>query len=117
MRQAGFAAAAALYALDHHVERLSEDHHNAQILVQAIAETPGLRLTPAEVDTNLIWVHVEQKLGSVKEVVARLKQQGVLVHGSGVRFRACTHLDVSTAQVERAAEVIRTLVGHAASYS
>jgi threonine aldolase len=109
MRQAGGLAAAALYALDHHVERLAEDHANAQILAQAIADTPGLRLTPPEVETNLIWVHVEPELGTVKEIVARLKQHGVLVHGSGTKIRACTHLDVSSAQAERAAEAIRTL--------
>jgi threonine aldolase len=109
MRQAGVLAAAALYALDHHVERLAEDHRNAQLLVRAIAETPGLRLTPPDVDTNLIWVQVESRLGTVKDVVGRLKAQGVLVHGSGTRFRACTHLDVSRAQVERAADAIRAL--------
>jgi threonine aldolase len=109
MRQAGVLAAAALHALDHHVDRLAEDHRNAQIIAGAIAETPGLCLTPPEVDTNLIWVHVEPRLGTVKDVVARLKQQGVLVHGSGERFRACTHLDISRAQAERAAEMIRAL--------
>jgi threonine aldolase len=109
MRQAGGLAAAALYALDHHVDRLAEDHANAQIIAQAIADTPGLRLRPAEVETNLIWVRVEPELGTVKDVVARLKNQGVLVHASGLLFRACTHLDVSRAQAERAADAIRTL--------
>ena len=109
MRQAGVIAAAALYALDHHVERLAEDHRNAQIIAQAIADTPGLRLTPPEVETNLIWVYVEPEMGSVKEVAARLKQQGVLVHASGPKFRACAHLDVSRAQAEEAADVIRAL--------
>src|SRR5207248_1097057 len=65
MRQAGVIAAAALYALDHHVERLAEDHQNAQVIAQAIADTPGLRLVPPDVDTNLIWVHVEPEMGSV----------------------------------------------------
>jgi threonine aldolase len=109
MRQAGVLAAAALYALEHHVERLADDHRNAQIIAQAIADTPGLRLTPPEVDTNLIWANVGPELGTVKDVGARLKQQGVLVHASGVRMRACTHLDVSRAQAERAAEAIRSL--------
>lgn len=112
MRQAGVLAAAALYALDHHVERLAEDHRNAQIIAQAIADTPGLRLAPPEVDTNLIWVNVSPELGTVKDVAARLKQQGVLVHASGVRLRACTHLDVSRAQAERAAEAFRVLARH-----
>jgi len=113
MRQAGFAAAAALYALEHHVDRLAEDHRNAQIIAQAIADTPGLRLTPPEVETNLIWVYVDPELGPVKELVARLKQRGVLVHPSGPKIRACTHLDVSRAQAQRAADVIRSLVPQA----
>ena len=109
MRQAGVIAAGALYALDHHVERLVEDHRNAQVIAQAIADTPGLRLTPPEVETNLVWVYVEPEMGSVKEVAARLKQQGVLVHASGPKFRACAHLDVSREQAEKAADVIRAL--------
>jgi threonine aldolase len=109
MRQVGVLAAAALHALEHHVERLVEDHGNAQILAQAIADTPGLRLDPQEVDTNLVWMRVGPELGTPKEVAARLKQMGVLVHPSGTRVRACTHLDVSRAQVERAAVAIRAL--------
>ena len=109
MRQAGVIAAGALYALDHHVERLVEDHRNAQVIARAIADTPGLRLTPPEVETNLVWVYVEPEMGSVKEVAARLKQQGVLVHASGPKFRACAHLDVSREQAEEAADVIRAL--------
>ncbi len=109
MRQAGVIAAAALYALEYHVERLGEDHRNAQLLAQAIADTPGLRLVPAEVDTNLVWFRVGPELGPVKEVSARLKQQGILVHVSGPLIRVCTHLDVSRAQAERAADAIRAL--------
>ena len=59
MRQAGVLAAAALYALDHHVERLADDHRNAQVIAKAIADTPGLRLDPPDVETNLIWFEVD----------------------------------------------------------
>jgi threonine aldolase len=108
MRQAGVLAAAALYALDHHVDRLAEDHRNAQVLAQAIVDTPGLRLHPPEVDTNLIWVNVDPDLGTAQQVAQLLKERGVLVIALGpYRFRACTHLDVSSAGVDRAAEVIR----------
>jgi threonine aldolase len=111
MRQGGVAAAGALYALEHHVERLAEDHRNARVIAQAIADTPGLRLTPPEVETNLIWFEVDPDLGSGKDVAATLKQRGVLVHGSGPHtLRACTHLDVSASQAERAAETIRQAV-------
>lgn len=111
MRQAGVLAAAALYALDHHVERLAEDHRNAQVLAQAIADTPGLRLTPPQVDTNLVWFQVDPDLGTSREVAASLKERGVLIHTPGPQtMRACTHLDVSAAQVERAADVLRRTV-------
>jgi threonine aldolase len=109
LRQVGVLAAAALYALDNHIERLAEDHKNAQTIAQAIAQTPGLRLDPPDVETNLIWFQVEPELGTAKDVAALLKQRGVLVHAAGPQMlRACTHLDVSAAQAERAAEVIRS---------
>ncbi len=111
MRQAGVAAAAALYALEHHVERLAEDHRNAQVLAGAIADTPGLRLNPPEVETNLVWFVVDPDLGTAKDVAAALKQRGVRVHPAGPQvLRACAHLDVSAAQIERAAEIIRQSV-------
>jgi threonine aldolase len=115
MRQAGIIAAAALYALDHHIDRLAEDHRNARVLAQAIAETPGLRLDPPEVETNLIWFEVDPELATAREVAAALKQHGVLVQAPGPHtLRACTHLDVSAAQAERAASAIRKAVGQVA---
>ncbi|HEY7312705.1 MAG TPA: low-specificity L-threonine aldolase [Gemmataceae bacterium] len=111
MRQAGVLAAAALYALDHHVERLAEDHRNARTIARAIADTPGLTLTPTEVETNLIWFQVDREMGTAPQVAEALKERGVLIHSSGSRrLRACTHLDVSAAQAERAAELIRRTV-------
>src|SRR5262245_27380535 len=108
MRQAGVLAAAALYALAHHVQRLAEDHANARVIAQALADTPGLRLTPPEVETNLIWFEADPDLGGAREVADALKQRGVLVHVAGPQtLRACTHLDVSAAQAERAADVVR----------
>jgi threonine aldolase len=108
MRQAGTIAAGALYALEHHVERLADDHRKARVIAGAIAETPGLRLVPPEVETNLIWFVVEPEVATAKDVAGALKQRGVLVHAAGAQLlRACTHLDVSAAQAERAAEAIR----------
>jgi threonine aldolase len=108
MRQAGVLAAAALYALDHHIERLAEDHRNVQIIAQAIADTPGLRLVPPKVETNLIWFCVEREAGTAQDAAAALKERGVLVLESGShKLRACMHLDVSTAQAKRAADTIR----------
>jgi len=110
MRQAGIAAAAALYALDDHVERLADDHRHARVIAQAIAATPGLHLDPPEVQTNIIWFEVDPEFATAKEVAASLKQRGILISAVGShRMRACTHLDVSAAQAERAAEAIRRL--------
>jgi threonine aldolase len=111
MRQVGIAAAGALFALENHVERLAEDHRNARVIAQAIADTPGLRLDPPEVETNLIWFEADADLGTARDIQAALKQRGVLVHPAGPQIlRACTHLDVSAAQAERAAETIRQAV-------
>lgn len=111
MRQAGIIAAACIYAMDHHVDRMADDHRHAQIIAKAIADTPGLRLDPPEVDTNLVWFKVDPKLGTAKDVAARLRELGVLVSASGPqRMRACTHLDVSKAQAERVAETLRTAI-------
>lgn len=107
MRQGGILAAAALFALENHIDRLADDHKNAQILAQAIANTPGLTLDPPEVETNLIWFHVDPKLGTAHEFEERLASHGVLVHTLGPQtLRACTHLDVSTEQAQYAADVI-----------
>jgi threonine aldolase len=111
MRQAGVAAAAALYALDHHVERLAEDHRHARVIAQAIADTACLRLDPPEVETNIIYVEVDPDFATAKEVAQLLKQRGLLVQTpSPHTLRACTHLDVSAAQAEQAAETIRQVL-------
>jgi threonine aldolase len=108
MRQAGVLAAAALYALDNHVERLAEDHRNARVIGQAIADTPGLRPDPPEIETNIVFFKVEQDFSTAREVAGTLKQNGVLVLIDGSHtLRACTHLDVSAAQAEQAAAIIR----------
>jgi threonine aldolase len=111
MRQAGVIAAAALYALDHHVNRLAEDHRNARVIAQAVADTPGLRLTPPEVDTNIVIFHIDPELGTAQDMANALQARGVLVLAFAAQsIRACTHLDVSAAQAERAAEVLRKAV-------
>jgi threonine aldolase len=116
MRQAGILAAAAIYALDHHLQRLSDDHKNARILAQAVVDTPGLRLDPPEVETNLVWVEVDPEVTTARDVVLALKERGILVHAAGPHtFRACTHLDASTAQVERAAAALRDVVPRVAA--
>ncbi len=110
MRQAGILAAAALYALDHHVERLAEDHARARRLAEAIAELPGIRLDPATVETNIVLFDVEPSLGTAAEFVARLREHGVwMLPTSPQRVRAVTHLDVTAAGIEQAIAAFRAV--------
>ena len=108
MRQVGILAAAALYAIEQHLPRLAEDHTNARLIAQAVRDTPGLRLDPPEVETNLVWFEVDPTLAPAGVLAARLRDRGVLVHEAGpTTLRACTHLDVSARQAEQAADLIR----------
>jgi len=108
MRQAGIIAAAALHALDHHVDRLAEDHANAQILARAVEETQGLSLESGPVETNLVWIQVDPALGTAPDLAARLRAAGVLVSALGPQvLRVCTHLDVSRESAEYAAQTLR----------
>ncbi|MDE2580506.1 MAG: threonine aldolase family protein [Rhodospirillales bacterium] len=110
MRQGGIAAAACLYALDHHVARLAEDHANARALAAGMAEVPGLLVEPPE--TNLVFFDTARTGMSAAAFAARLAAVGVLVSVvEGTRARACLHLDVSTAQVEEALAAMRTAAG------
>src|SRR5262249_34417253 len=98
-------------AIEHNVERLHEDHANAQIIAQAIRETEGLRLDPPDVETNIIWFQVEPELGTAAEVATRIKPHGVLLGVGGPQtLRACTHLDVSQSMAKSAAEIIHRVV-------
>jgi threonine aldolase len=110
MRQAGILAAGALYALENHVDRLSEDHAHAQLLAEAFAGNEGFALDSGPVETNLVWVTVDQSVGTAAEVAMYLRSRNILVsvHG-GQLIRACTHLDVSREETEYAASVIRDI--------
>ncbi len=110
MRQAGILAAGGLYALDHHVARLAEDHANARRLGDLLAALPGTRL-PFPVETNLVFAAFEGR--NAAELALRLRAAGVLCNAEGSRpglLRFVTHLDVSAADVEEAGRrVARTL--------
>jgi threonine aldolase len=107
MRQAGIVAAAGLYALDHHVERLSDDHANARVLAEGLAEA-GLPVVPEETETNFVLVDVASIGIAPDEAVARLRAEGVLLSFAARRgvLRAVTHLDVTREDVQRAVPAI-----------
>jgi threonine aldolase len=115
MRQAGIVAAAGLYALEHHVERLAEDHEHARRLADGLVEA-GLPVDREQVETNFVLVDVGRLGLGGDEAVARLRAEGVLLSFAAGRdvLRAVTHLDVGAAHVERAIERIpRALSGAA----
>jgi threonine aldolase len=108
MRQAGIIAAGALYALDHHIDRLAEDHENARSLGAAIREIDELELYPKDIDSNIVIFKVDPRLGTAAEFATRLKAQGLLMLAVGPQLiRAVTHLDVSRADVDDAAIILR----------
>ena len=105
MRQAGLSAAGCLYALDHHVDRLAEDHANAKALARGLAQIPGVVVE--EPDTNLVFFDIKGAGVDVATLQERLLMQGVAVSGLGGRVRACTHLDVTAPMIEEAVGLIR----------
>ena len=114
MRQAGIFAAAGLHALDHHVDRLAEDHANARLFADLIAEVPGIVLNPAEVETNLVFFNVDETGLSVKQISDRLLEKGIRIGIEGAfRMRLVTHLDVGRKDIEEAAQARTNIVTHA----
>lgn len=108
MRQVGVLAAAALHALDHHIDRLAEDHEKAQRLANAIRESQGLSLQADQVDTNIVFFDVDPALGTADDFCARLHKQGVrMLALKQNSVRAVTHLDVSMHDIEQVAELLR----------
>ena len=106
MRQVGLLAAGALHALEHHRDRLADDHANARLLAQGLAEIPGIELNPDEVETNIVFFGVHS--APAQEVANRLEAQGVRLLALGPdRLRAVTNLMVDRAGIERALERIR----------
>ncbi|GHH77231.1 threonine aldolase [Streptomyces sulfonofaciens] len=110
MRQAGVLAAAASYALDHHVERLAEDHANAALFVEAVGGAKGLEVGAAR--TNMVFARAVAGV-TPPDLVERLAARGVLCTGGRPYFRFVFHLDVSRQDAERAAIVVRQTLADA----
>ncbi|HTK88023.1 MAG TPA: low-specificity L-threonine aldolase [Nitrospiraceae bacterium] len=111
MRQAGILAAAGIYALEHNIARLKDDHERANRLSQVLHDIPSVSLNPAHVETNIIVFDVKDNGRSPAEIVAALKQNGVLLNAIGGRsFRAVTHLDVSGEAIGEAARAFTAVL-------
>jgi threonine aldolase len=109
MRQAGILAAAALHALEHHIELLRDDHARAARLAEAVAESPLFELDPSTVETNIVIATLREPESS-ERVLEELKGRGVLAGAMGAgRIRFVTHLDIDDAALARAVEALRDL--------
>lgn len=113
MRQSGILAAAAIFALDHHRDRLAEDHANARRLAEGLAEIPGLSLNAAEVETNMVFFDLLPSLKMTgAELAAKLKSAGVLCLPTAPRrIRMVCHLDISREMIEQAIVAVASSVG------
>ncbi|NQU22041.1 MAG: aminotransferase class I/II-fold pyridoxal phosphate-dependent enzyme [Candidatus Nealsonbacteria bacterium] len=108
MRQSGVIAAAALYAMEHHIERLADDHANARRLAEGIAQIDGLAIQGEMPPTNLLFFRVEAALGTAADFAERIRQRGLLMLATApTTIRAVTHLDVDANDVERAIKILR----------
>lgn len=107
MRQSGIIAAGALYALEHHRQRLVEDHELAQRIARAVAKAPHLEIAGGRVDTNIVIFHVSTAWGTAAEFVAGLARHGVACMAVGPQtIRMLTHMDVDQRAVESACDAI-----------
>ncbi|HEY6511026.1 MAG TPA: low-specificity L-threonine aldolase [Burkholderiaceae bacterium] len=104
LRQAGVLAAAALHALDQHIDRLADDHANAQRLADGLRGLPAVAGAPAQ--TNMVFVDLAPGRGSRTDTVSRLRERGLLCTGI-YKLRLVTHLDVSRADIDRAVSILR----------
>lgn len=107
MRQVGILAAAAIFALDHNVKRLADDHNNAKRLAKALAEMPGVTIDPASTETNIVYFDIADEMGTAKGFCDALHKKDVWMLPIGPqRVRAVTHLDVDSDDMERAISTI-----------
>jgi threonine aldolase len=112
MRQAGVIAAGGLFALEHHQQRLKDDHALARAVAEACERHTGLRAWPREVETNIVMVKIERADWTPERLTKALGEHGVLtlpMSARGVRF--VTHLDVGPADVERLEQALTTILG------
>jgi threonine aldolase len=112
MRQVGILAAAGIYALDHHIERLKEDHRNAKRLALGLSEIQGVSIEPEHVETNIVIFDIAERGMTAAQVRDEMMKKGVLIHPFGkTLIRLVTHLDVSKENIEGALKAFRRVLG------
>lgn len=118
MRQAGTIAAAGIVGVTEMVERLADDHENAQRMAKGLAAIDGIEIDPAEVETNLVFFTVSHEELTPAQISAALKEQGILMNPSGgKRMRAVLNYHISAADVDRTLDAIRTILANGVSAS
>ena len=112
MRQVGIIAAAGIYALDHHIERLKEDHQNAKRLALGLQKLKGLSIDPTHVETNIVLLDVENSRITAPLIAEAMKKDRILIHAFGkTQIRLVTHLDVSGEDIEVALGAFEKVLG------
>lgn len=105
LRQAGYMAAGGLYALDHNIKRLSEDHANASRFAAMVSQCSGVKLVPETIDTNIVFIDLSETPASATKVRDQLEEQGINVGAMGESLiRIVTHMNVNQDQIVEAAE-------------
>ena len=108
MRQAGVIAAAGVYALDNHVERLSEDHANARLFAGLVGDHPAVELTSDGIDTNIVFLDLKDSARTADEIAASALKKGLRIGATNAtRFRAVTHIDLGEEDVREAVRIFR----------
>jgi threonine aldolase len=111
MRQAGILAAAGIYALERHVARLKTDHEHAKKLARQLHHISAIQIAPQHVETNIVIFDILDEHRSPAELVAALKEQGVLINAvGGQSYRAVTHLHITDKQIDEAADVFASVL-------
>ncbi|MFO1005458.1 MAG: GntG family PLP-dependent aldolase [Planctomycetaceae bacterium] len=111
LRQAGIVAAACVYALDNHLDRLKLDHDNAQFFAREISTIPGVIIDPAAIETNLVYFEIDPSVATADQVAqAMARHKAMIIPLGPQRLRACTHLDVNRDALQRAADILREVM-------
>jgi len=110
MRQAGFLAAACIFAVENHFERLQKDHKNARLLAEALSVCPGIKIDMESVQTNIVIAEVSATGKSAYELVAQLKNHDILaIPFSQTKIRFVTYLNISRSNVEKSIKVFQKI--------